>query len=258
MVGGVGHDLRGRAGSRPTSSTRVAGSDRGRIDGQVSATADHDRAVLGFYLGGALMNQRAYELAAETQLDAARRLEVIEPTSLLRLWTGAGAAMSFTMLGHLDEASAAIDEVSGLAGWTDWSADWYFAAPCCAHRTDRRGARRCERSEHASTTRARRRWSAQWLQGLACWPASRAVTDEPRSSSTCSPLREPPHRRRSCTKPSVTSRGGATRSSRTDGSSGFSGSSSDTGRWNGRAFFAALGVRLHEELGGLEPAPHAG
>ena len=105
------------------------------IDGQVSVTADHDRAVLGFYLGGALMNQGAYELAAETQLEAARRLEVIEPTSLVRLWTGSGATMSFTMLGRLDEASAAIDEVSGLAGWTDWSADWYFArAVLLAHR----------------------------------------------------------------------------------------------------------------------------
>ena len=113
------------------------------IDDQASAPADHDRAVLGFYLGGALMNQRAYELAAETQLEAARRLEVIEPTSLVRLWTGAGAAMSFTMLGQLEEASAAIDEVSGLAGWTDWSADWYFAAcrAARASRTDRRGAR---------------------------------------------------------------------------------------------------------------------
>ncbi len=206
------------------------------IDDQVSATADHDRAVLGFYLGGALMNQRAYELAAETQLEAARRLEVIEPTSLVRLWTGAGAAMSFTMLGQLDEASAAIDEVSGLAGWTDWSADWYFArAVLLADRGQiDEGARRCERSEHASTTSAWRRWSARWLPGLACWPASRAVTVERRSSSICSPPREPPHRRRSCTKPSVTSRVGATRSSRTDGSSGSSESSSNTGRWNGQ------------------------
>jgi tetratricopeptide (TPR) repeat protein len=97
------------------------------IEDQNSATADHDRAVLRFYLGGALMNQRAYESASETQLRAARALEAIEPTSLIRLWTAAGAAMSLTLLDRYDDANAVLDGVGALAGWTDWSVDWYFA-----------------------------------------------------------------------------------------------------------------------------------
>jgi predicted ATPase/class 3 adenylate cyclase len=98
-----------------------------RIEGQTSAAADHDRAMLQFYLGGALMSLRDYERAAETQLRAAHSLETIEPTSLARLWTAAGAAMSLTVLGRFDDAAAALDDVSALAGWTDWSVDWFFA-----------------------------------------------------------------------------------------------------------------------------------
>jgi hypothetical protein len=99
-----------------------------QIGGQTSEAADHDRALLLFYLGGALMSQRSYERAAETQLRAARLLETLEPTSLIRLWSAAGAAMSLTMLGRFGDASAVLDGVEALAGWTDWSADWFFAS----------------------------------------------------------------------------------------------------------------------------------
>jgi predicted ATPase/class 3 adenylate cyclase len=99
-----------------------------RIDDQTSMSADHDRAVLDFYLGGALMSQRAYERAADTQLRSARLLETLEPTSLIRLWSAAGAAMSLTMLDRFDDASTVLDTVAPLAGWTDWSADWFFAS----------------------------------------------------------------------------------------------------------------------------------
>ena len=99
-----------------------------RIDHHTSASADHDRAVLLFYLGGALMSQRAYERATETQLRAARLLETVEPTSLIRLWSAAGAAMSLTMLGRFDDAFGVLEDVASLAGWTDWSVDWFFAS----------------------------------------------------------------------------------------------------------------------------------
>ena len=99
-----------------------------RIDDQISTSADHDRAILHFYLGGALMSQRAYERAADTQLRAARFLETLEPTSLIRLWSAAGAVMSLTMLDRFDDASAVLDDVASLAGWTDWSVDWFFAS----------------------------------------------------------------------------------------------------------------------------------
>ena len=108
-----------------------------RIGDHTSPSADHDRAVLHFYLGGALMSQRAYERAAETQLQAARLLELLEPTSLIRLWSAAGAVMSLTMLDRFDDASAVLDTVASLAGWTDWSVDWFFAS---AFLSARRGA----------------------------------------------------------------------------------------------------------------------
>jgi hypothetical protein len=98
-----------------------------RIDGQTSTAADHDRATLQFYLGGALMSDRQYERAVLTQLQAAGRLESIEPTSLIRLWTASGAAMSLTVLGRYGDASGVLDDVAALAGWTDWSVDWFFA-----------------------------------------------------------------------------------------------------------------------------------
>jgi hypothetical protein len=99
-----------------------------RIDGVTSAAADHDRAMLGFYLGGALMSGREYERAAETQLQAASLLETIEPTSLVRLWSAAGAVMSLTMLDRFDDASMVLGTFAPLAGWTDWSVDWFFAS----------------------------------------------------------------------------------------------------------------------------------
>ena len=83
--------------------------------------------MLGFYLGGALMNGRDYEAARAVQTESADALAAIEPTSLIRLWSTAGAAMSLTMLGRPDAALELLNEVAALADWTDWSADWFFA-----------------------------------------------------------------------------------------------------------------------------------
>jgi tetratricopeptide (TPR) repeat protein len=105
-----------------------------RLPDDGSATSDHDRAMLDFYLGGALMSARAYERAVDTQLRAARRLETLAPTSLFRLWTVAGAVMSLTMLDRFADAGAMLDTVASLAGWTDWSVDWYFAGALLAAR----------------------------------------------------------------------------------------------------------------------------
>jgi hypothetical protein len=52
----------------------------------------------------------------------------VEPTSLVRLWSAAGAVMSLTMLHRFDDASAVLDTFATLAGWTDWSVDWFFAS----------------------------------------------------------------------------------------------------------------------------------
>ena len=231
------------------------------IDGQVSATADHDRAVLGFYLGGALMNQRAYELAAETQLEAARRLEVIEPTSLVRLWTGSGAAMSFTMLGQLDEASAAIDEVSGLAGWTDWSADWYFArAVLLAHRGQIDEARETLR---AIGTRFDNVSLAPMVSTvvagfgvLACLEGRHERATElfdlitaTRAAASTAVMYEAIGDLEGWSDEEFANR----RIER------VLGVIQQQGAMERSAFFAALGIRLREELGGLDPAaPHAG
>jgi predicted ATPase len=118
-----------------------------QIGEQTSAAAEHDRAVLLFYLGGALMSQRSYERAAETQMRAVRLLEALEPTSLIRLWSAAGAVMSLTMLGRFGDASAVLDAVEALAGWTDWSADWFFASAFLS-------ARRGNADEARATLRA--------------------------------------------------------------------------------------------------------
>ncbi len=226
------------------------------IDGQVSVSADHDRAVLGFYLGGALMNQGAYELAAETQLEAARRLEIIEPTSLLRLWTGSGAAMSFTMLDRLDEASAAIDEVSGLAGWTDWSADWYFArAVLLAHRGQIDEARETLRaigtrfdnvslSPMASTVVA-------GFGVLACLEGRDERATElfelitaTRAAASTAVMYEAIRDLEGWSDEEFANR----RIER------VLGVIQQQGAMERSAFFAAVGIRLREELGGLEPA----
>jgi hypothetical protein len=90
--------------------------------------------MLDFYLAGALMSQRAYERALGTQLRAARLLETLAPTSLFRLWTVAGAVMSLTMLDRLADATEMLDTVTPLAGWTDWSVEWYFASALLAAR----------------------------------------------------------------------------------------------------------------------------
>jgi hypothetical protein len=110
---------------------------RQRLDDQGSAAADHDRAMLDFYLGGALMSQRAYERAVGVQLRAAQLLGALAPTSLFRLWTMAGAVMSLTMLDRFVDAAAMLDAVAPLAGWTDWSVDWYFASAFLAAREGR-------------------------------------------------------------------------------------------------------------------------
>ena len=228
------------------------------IDGLMSATADHDRAVLGFYLGGALMNQRRYEVAAQTQLEAARRLEVIEPTSLVRLWTGSGAAMSLTMLGHLDEASDALDEVSHLAGWTDWSADWYFArAVLLGHRGQLDEAREVlrvigTRFDNASLApmvstvvagfgvlaclegRHERATALFDLLTATRAAASTAVMYEAISEIEGWSDVEFARRRLERVLEVVQQHGSMERS----------------------AFFAAVGRRLREELGGLDPASH--
>jgi hypothetical protein len=89
------------------------------------------------------MSARDHERAAATQLEAARVLGAVEPTSLIRLWSASGAAMSLTLLERFDEAAAALDGVASLSGWTDWSVDWYFAkAFLAARRGDLHNARR--------------------------------------------------------------------------------------------------------------------
>ena len=111
----------------PEAAVSTLDSARRQVDGKDTEGADHDRAVLGFYLGGALMNVRDYEAARAVQTESADALAAIEPTSLIRLWSTAGAAMSLTMLGRPIPALELLDEVAALADWTDWSADWFFA-----------------------------------------------------------------------------------------------------------------------------------
>jgi hypothetical protein len=51
----------------------------------------------------------------------------LEPTSLIRLWSAAGASIGQTMLGRTDQAILTLDEVEPLTGWTDWDVEWAFA-----------------------------------------------------------------------------------------------------------------------------------
>jgi predicted ATPase/class 3 adenylate cyclase len=111
----------------PETATTALEHALQQLDGKHTEGADHDRAMLGFYLGGALMNRRDYAAASEVQLRSGAALTTIEPTSLIRLWSAAGAAMSLTMLGRSGGALELLEDVSALADWTDWSADWFFA-----------------------------------------------------------------------------------------------------------------------------------
>ncbi len=52
------------------AATTLDGARR-QLDGNESEGADHDRATLGFYLGGALMNARDYDAARAVQLESA-------------------------------------------------------------------------------------------------------------------------------------------------------------------------------------------
>ncbi len=111
----------------PAMAESTLKTARRQVAGNDTEGADHDRAVLGFYLGGALMNGRDYDAALAVQMESADALAAIEPTSLIRLWCAAGAAMSLTMLGRSGAALELLDQVAPLADWTDWSADWFFA-----------------------------------------------------------------------------------------------------------------------------------
>jgi predicted ATPase/class 3 adenylate cyclase len=100
---------------------------RARLDGLDGAEADHDRAVLDFHLGGALLNQRRFDLGTEVFLRSASTMRSLEPLSLYRLWSASGAAIGQTALGQPGEALATLDDVVALANWTDWTVEWAFA-----------------------------------------------------------------------------------------------------------------------------------
>jgi tetratricopeptide (TPR) repeat protein len=97
------------------------------LDDAHASGAEHDRAMLLYYRGGALMNLRQYEHAADMELRSAAILAALEPTSLIRLFAASAAAISLTMLHDVDRAHSVLDEVASLADWTDWSADYFFA-----------------------------------------------------------------------------------------------------------------------------------
>jgi predicted ATPase/class 3 adenylate cyclase len=97
------------------------------LDDARAPGAEHDRAMLLYYRGGALMNLRQYERAAELESRSAEILAALEPTSLIRLFAASAEAISLTLLGDVDRAHSVLDEVASLADWTDWSADYFFA-----------------------------------------------------------------------------------------------------------------------------------
>ena len=90
---------------------------RSRLDGLETTRADHDRAVLDYYLGGAVMNRRGFAEAAAIHMRSADALAEIEPTSMIRLWSAAGAAMSLTQLGRASDAQSVV----GLEWPTPWT-----------------------------------------------------------------------------------------------------------------------------------------
>jgi hypothetical protein len=100
---------------------------RARLDGLDGPDADHDRAVLDFYRGGALMNERRFDLATETFARSVSTMRSLEPRSLFRLWSASGTAIGQTMLDEPHEALRTLDDVAALADWTDWTVEWAFA-----------------------------------------------------------------------------------------------------------------------------------
>jgi predicted ATPase/class 3 adenylate cyclase len=115
---------------------------RARLDGLVGADADHDRAVLDFYLAGALMNQRRFDRGTEVFVRSVAVMRSLEPTSLFRLWSASGAAIGQTMLDEPGQALRTLDEVADLAGWTDWTVEWTFARSLALARSRRIGEAR--------------------------------------------------------------------------------------------------------------------
>ena len=111
----------------PERPTLVLEEALGQLDGDESPGAEQDRATLLLYLSGARMSMRRHDEAREMQLRAAEILRALEPTSIIRLWAVAAAAMTTALLGGVDEARELSESVSSLADWTDWSADWFFA-----------------------------------------------------------------------------------------------------------------------------------
>ncbi len=100
---------------------------RERVDPLDGSDADHDRAVLDFYSAGALMNLRRFDDATTVFLRSAATMTQLEPTSLIRLWSGSGAAIGRTLLGQPDVALDLLDDLEPLTGWTDWAVEWAYA-----------------------------------------------------------------------------------------------------------------------------------
>ncbi|MGZ4693246.1 MAG: ATP-binding protein, partial [Acidimicrobiales bacterium] len=105
----------------------VLAGHRERLEGLAGAEADFDRATIDFYLAGALMNLRRFDDATEVFLRSAATMAALDPTSLVRLWSAAGAAIGQTLCGRPEQALATLDEVAALVAWTDWGVEWAFA-----------------------------------------------------------------------------------------------------------------------------------
>jgi predicted ATPase/class 3 adenylate cyclase len=116
---------------------------RASLDGLDGSAVEHDRAVLDFYLGGALMNARRFDQGTKVFLRSVATMSTLEPTSLFRLWSASGAAIGQTLLGRPQDALRTLDEVESLADWTDWTVEHAFARSfALASRGDPEGARR--------------------------------------------------------------------------------------------------------------------
>ena len=165
------------------------------------------------------------------------------------------------MLGRLDEASAAIDEVSGLAGWTDWSADWYFArAVLLAHRGQIDEAREALRAIGARFDNVSLSPMVSTVVAgfgvLACLEGRHERATElfdlltaTRAAASTAVMYEAIGDLEGWSDEEFANR----RIER------VLGVIQQQGTMERSAFFAALGIRLREELGGLDPAaPHAG
>jgi hypothetical protein len=111
----------------PADAVPALERDRARLDGLTGDGADHDRAMLDFYIGGALMNLRRFDQATAVFVRSATVLEEVEPSSLVRLWSTCGASLGLTLDGRAEDALAALDAVSHLIDWTEWAVEWSFA-----------------------------------------------------------------------------------------------------------------------------------